>query len=324
MKITIAIPSYNKEKYIRRCIESALVEKKHISKIILVDNYSTDSTFAIAKEYKPDIECYQNETNLGMAMNWNRCIDLCDTEWLLILHADDELVPGSISKYIEYVEKYPTVSLIHANSYSITEGDLSTKSFTKKNQRSFWSAGLEAMKCHYGVCSAVMVRKDVYEKLGYFIESLASDAEMWSRIASKYDVGFIDEPTVIYHVSKTSTGFEGLTKRSVGEIKRDWDFLYTTMANNYPTEMSRNIFLNEIFASYPGSYYAVAKANLKIHNYIKAAQIFWLIISTYNGLFPLLEMVTCDFKKYIKKRVTIAHAQKKQYNDYIKHEKSST
>ncbi len=299
MKITVAIPSYNKEKYITRCIESALVEKGSVEKIILVDNLSTDKTLEIAKTYEPSITCYQNESNLGMAKNWNRCIDICDTEWLMILHADDELLPGAIEHYIKFVKEYPSVGIIHANSYSITEGDISTKSFTEKKQKPFWKAGLEAMECHYGVCSAVMVRKDVYDTLGYYIESLASDAEMWSRIASKFDVGFIEEPTVIYHVSKSSTGFEGMTKRSVKAIKKDWDFLCNTIADNYPTEASKKAYLEKMFDSYPASYYALAKANIKVHNFYKAFQVILLIIFYYRGLPSLLAMIIKDVKKFI-------------------------
>ena len=297
MKITVAIPSYNKEKYIARCIDSALVEKDALSKIILVDNKSTDKTLEISKRYEQDITCHQNERNLGMAKNWDRCIDLCDTEWLMILHADDELLPGAIQYYIDFVKKYPSVGIIHANSYSIIEGDISTKSFTEKKQKPFWKAGLEAMECHYGVCSAVMVRKDVYIQLGYFIESLSSDAEMWSRIASKYDVGFIEEPTVIYHVSKTSTGFDSHVNRKISAIKKDWDFLNMMIANNYPTKESRDMYLKKYHANAPGSYYAIAKANIKVRHYYKAFQAIVLVIFVYNGLFPLLKLIRGDLKK---------------------------
>jgi hypothetical protein len=215
----------------------------------------------------------------------------------MILHADDELLPGAMQHYIDFVKKYPSVGIIHANSYSITEGDLSTKSFTEKKQKPFWRAGLEAMECHYGVCSAVMVRKDVYEKLGYFIESLSSDAEMWSRIASTYDVGFIAEPTVIYHVSKTSTGFDSHVNRKISAIKKDWDFLHTTIANNYPTAESRKNYLKKYRENAPGSYYAIAKANLKVRHYYKALQAILLVVFFYNGLLPLLKLMYKDLKK---------------------------
>ncbi len=297
MKITVAIPSYNKEKYISRCIESALIEKDYIEKIILVDNHSTDTTLDISKKYEPEITCYQNKSNLGMAKNWDRCIDLCDTEWLMILHADDELLPGAIQHYVNFIKKYPSVGIIHANSYSITEGDLSTKSFTKKRQKPFWEAGLEAMECHYGVCSAVMVRKDVYDTLGYFIESLSSDAEMWSRISSKYDVGFIEEPTVIYHVSKSSTGYESLTKRKIKDIKKDLDFLNESIASNYPTINSRNIYLKKYCENAPGRFYALTKANIKAHNYRNALEAIIFSVCSNTNPTPLLRLIYTDLKR---------------------------
>ena len=299
MKITVAIPSYNKEKYISRCIESALVEKEYIEKIILVDNHSTDKTLEISKKYEPAITCYQNERNLGMAGNWNRCIELCETEWLLILHADDEMVPGAIQHYINFLQKHPTVGIIHANSYSITEGDVSTKAYAEKQQKEFWKGGLEGMQCHYGVCSSVMVRKDAYKKLGNYIESLSSDAEMWSRIAAHYDVGFINKPTAIYHVSKTSTGYESHVNRKIMDIKKDWDFLNLSIANNYPTSESRAVFLKNAYTNAPNSYYAVAKANLKVGNYKQAIDACIIIIFSFKGIFTLVKLIIQDLKKYL-------------------------
>lgn len=298
MEITVAVPSYNKEKFIRRCIDSVLVEKDQIDTILLVDNNSSDQTFAIAKTYEPVIACIKNNTNLGMAGNWNKCIDLCETEWLLILHADDEMVPGAVQKYKDFIKKYPSVGIVHANSYSVIEGVESTKSYTENPQKEFWHAGTEGVKCHYGVCSTVMVKKEVYNKLGNFIESISSDAEMWSRIANKYDVGFMNTPTAVYHVSKTSLGFESLTKRSLHAIKKDWDYLNLSIANNYPTEDSRRVRLQEYYDSCPGSYYTVAKANIKVHNYIKAFQACLFIIFYYNGLILLIKLIFSDIKKY--------------------------
>lgn len=295
--ITVAIPTYNKEQTITRCLKSILPEKNSIDSVILVDNQSTDKTYTIAKTYAPFVQCYQNKTNLGMAQNWNECIKHCTTEWLMILHADDELVPGAIRFYREFIEKYPSVGIIHADSYSAQEENPTAKAYTQKKQKEFWPAGLEGMRCNYGVCSAVLVKMDAYKRLGNFIESLSSDAEMWSRIASTYDVGFIDKPTVTYYNSKSSTGFEAITKRSVFAIKRDWDFLYKTIESHYPTNETRSVYRKHVRQGMPGSYYAIAKANIKVKNYLKALQILAIIIIYYNGFIPLLRYIYKDLKK---------------------------
>lgn len=298
--ITVAIPSYNKEKYIRQCIKSIIHEKEHIDKIILVDNCSTDRTFEIAKGFEPEIKSYQNVKNLGMSGNWNKCIDLCDTEWLIIFHADDEMVPGAITHYRKIIEKYPTAGLIYANAYSIVEEDESTKSINKSSQKEFHHAGLEAMNCHGSVCSTVMVKKEAYTNLGYFInKSLSSDVEMWHRISSKYDVVFLNKPTAIYRNNASSTGPASLVNREIEEIKADWDLLNEKMADHYPTKESRDDFVKQCLKGAPHAYFNVVKANIRARNYRKVLAALFLIIFTYHGFFPLLLIIFTIIKKRI-------------------------
>lgn len=300
--ITVAIPSYNKERYIERCLDSILLEKDQINQIILVDNCSTDNTFNLAKKYGLAIQCYKNEKNLGMSGNWNRCIELCKTDWLMILHADDELLPGAINQYIDFINSYPSVRLIHANSYAITEGD-GKKQLWQRNEKKLWKAGLDALSCPNGVCSAVFVRKDVYDKLGYFLtESLSSDVEMWLRIASVYDVGYLNFFTVIYHINPSSTGYDSLINRNISEIKIDWDILNKHMANCYPDKESKELFLDKVYRQAPYSYWPVVKANLKAKNYFKVLRTVFFIIFIYNGFIPLIKLSLKVIKKKYESR----------------------
>lgn len=300
MKLTVAVPSYNKEKYIERCLASIVREKESIDTILLVDNNSSDKTFELAKTFEPDVTCVKNETNLGMSGNWNRCIDLCETEWLMIVHADDEILPGAIEHYKRMIEKYPTAGIIYANAYAITEEDESTITISKFDQKEFHKAGLEAMKCKTSVCSAVMVKKEAYDRLGYFIEkSISSDIEMWHRISSKYDTVFLNLPTVMYRITASSTGFNSLISRDLEEIKEDWDTLNTQMASHYPTKESRDLFLKECFTLSPGGYFAITKANLRAGNYYKALRPIIIIIFTYRAFFPLLSMILAIIRKRI-------------------------
>lgn len=306
MSLTIAIPSYNKEKYIERCINSVLAEKANIDRIIVVDNCSSDNTFQIAQTYSPRIECFRNETNLGMSGNFNRCIELCNTDWLMIVHADDEILPGSIEKYSRMIEKYPDIGLIHADSYSILNGDPSTKNLSQQPKKEIWKAGLDAISCPYGVCSAVMVKKDAYNTLGGFIvSSLSSDVEMWARIAGSYDIGYINEPTVIYHVNSASTGPQSLVNRSVKEIKKDWDNLNEKIAASYPTPESRTAFLNKVRQLAPSSYWSVLTANIRARNIKNVIQSLYLIVFTYNGIIPLTKLSFAAAKKIVMHKLSI-------------------
>ncbi|MBF05410.1 hypothetical protein CL644_01750 [bacterium] len=303
--ITVAIPSYNKEKEIRRCIESALRNSNEIDKIILVDNLSSDKTLAIAKEYEPKVTCYQNETNVGMAGNFNRCIELCDTDWLMILHADDELLEDSISKYRSAIAENPSVGLIHADCYFIQDNKIETKEYVPRSTYGFMTAGKEAMSCHYGACSSIMVKNEVYKQLGTFLESMSCDVEMWARIAGKYDVYSINQPTVIYHVSDLSTGPQSLVNRTVTEIRADWDNLNEHISKTFATGTEREAFNRRIFSEGANTYWPVLTANIRARNFRNILATLKIIIVDYRGILPLLRRASgsihnklrCVFKR---------------------------
>lgn len=92
MKLSVVIPNYNNEAYLRKSIESAI----HIlptgdGEIIFVDDCSTDDSYKVAQEYKSDIRIYRNEKNIGQARTTNKGLELAQGEYSVILHSDDVL-----------------------------------------------------------------------------------------------------------------------------------------------------------------------------------------------------------------------------------------
>ncbi|OGG61131.1 hypothetical protein A3C87_03195 [Candidatus Kaiserbacteria bacterium RIFCSPHIGHO2_02_FULL_49_34] len=298
--ITIAIPSYNKEPYIRRCLESALNNQNDDVEIILVDNASQDATYKIAQSYTPTVTCHQNSTNLGMASNWNKCIEHASGDWILILHADDELAPNVIPLYRTLIMKNPNLGIIHANSFAVVNGDPATKTTTPTAHKEHWRAGEEALRAPIGLCSTIMVKKEAYERLGGFIEtSLSADAEMWPRVAAEYDLAFINEPTATYHYNKDSTGAQSLIERRFEDIVADWDNLTEKIAQSQPTEELRLRYLAKAKYDALGNYWAIVAANLKTRKYKNATRAIWIISVHYHKFFPLLQLI---IKKLWSKR----------------------
>lgn len=111
-KVSIAIPSYNNEKYLRSCLESAVNQTLHNIEVVLVDDCSTDSAYLIAQEYGNAIRLYQNTTNLGECENTNRCLELCEGEYVTILHADDELLPEFAERLSSVLDTYKDVNIV--------------------------------------------------------------------------------------------------------------------------------------------------------------------------------------------------------------------
>ena len=305
MTLTVAIPSYNKEKYIERCIKSILADKEFINEIILVDNCSTDRTFEKAKKFEPEIRCVKNERNLGMSGNFNRCIDLCKTDWLMIFHADDEFIPGSIKHYLDFFERHPSVGIAHADFFYVKNGNYDSKIYAKTDDKEIRSAGPDAMNWPKGyACSAVMVRKSVYDNLGYYMEeSLSSDVEMFVRISSKYDKGYLDTPTVIAHLNSDSTGRNSLINREPEEVEADWKSLGDKILT-YHSEEARESARKGGAGSMIDGLIIVATANIKAGQYRKALRALRIVIFKYHGFFKLFKSAFGFLKYRIRVKLT--------------------
>jgi glycosyltransferase involved in cell wall biosynthesis len=306
--ITIAIPSYNKASYIKRCIESILCEKDFVDQIILVDNASTDNTFEIAKEFSEFVTCYKNDSNLGMSGNWNRCIELCQTDVLMIFHADDELIKGSISKYLDFFSSNPSVGLVHADAIFVKNDDYNSSVYQKTDKMMLRKAGEEAVDLPGNYCSTVMVKKEVYDRLGEFmLKSCASDIEMWRRIGSKYDIGHMDEATIYYHSNKDSYGAVSLVTRTVEEILSDWESINEKVISYYPEEVrdhKKKQLAHVAREQLANGLFAVLVANIKAKKISNILKIIKIMIFKYGYFFLLVKLSYKNFMYLLKKRLS--------------------
>ena len=93
MDISVVIPIYNVEKYIRRCIDSVLHQEHVTLEIILVDDGSTDSSGSICDDYVArysNIKCIHIE-NGGPATAKNRGYDIAQGNYVAFIDSDDEI-----------------------------------------------------------------------------------------------------------------------------------------------------------------------------------------------------------------------------------------
>jgi glycosyltransferase involved in cell wall biosynthesis len=119
--VTVAIPSYNRPDLIKLAIES-VINQSVFPKLIIVDNYSDSANFnellLLANKYEEyDISIYRNEENLGMFGNFNRCLELCSTEWITFLCDDDTLNNNCIREFLR-LDKTQNYDLVRFASVS--------------------------------------------------------------------------------------------------------------------------------------------------------------------------------------------------------------
>lgn len=117
-KISIVIPTYNREKFIAECIRSAQNQTYSNIEIIVSDNASTDRTWDICQELaKHDhrITLIKNDINLGPVRNWMQGINKATGEFCKVLFSDDGLSPDCLQKMMPRLAD-PQVGLVYCTA----------------------------------------------------------------------------------------------------------------------------------------------------------------------------------------------------------------
>lgn len=109
---SIVIPTYKRNQFLTETLFSAIEQKCTFNyEIVVVDNnddFNDNTTIELIKKINSDkIIYYKNKQNLGMFGNWNRCIELANSEWLLILHDDDTINSDYLNVMMSNINKYP-------------------------------------------------------------------------------------------------------------------------------------------------------------------------------------------------------------------------
>lgn len=104
-KVSVIMPVFNKELYLRRSIESVLNQTYTNFDFIIINDGSTDSSSIIVQDYeRKDFRIkYINQTNHGVSNARNKGLDMSESEFIAFLDADDELRNDFLEKMIESI-----------------------------------------------------------------------------------------------------------------------------------------------------------------------------------------------------------------------------
>jgi GT2 family glycosyltransferase len=103
LKITAAICTYNREKYLPQVLNSIACQTLAADQyeIIVVDNASTDETVETVQNTFPDVKLVQNQQNVGFGMANNQGFELAKNDLVLLLNTDAFIRPGCIEKLVD-------------------------------------------------------------------------------------------------------------------------------------------------------------------------------------------------------------------------------
>ena len=219
------IPVFNGSNYIKEAIESVHTQKYPNIEIVVVDDGSTDETWAILQSMKKNVRSFHKE-NGGVASALNYGIKNANGDFIAWLSHDDLFLPEKILKQIEYLDKH-TDTIACFTDFVIVDENL--KKISEFHSSSFSIDNLvEELFPHMFINgSTMLIRKECFNKYGYFDEKLKNtqDAEYWVRIACDNKIGSVPEPLLLSRTHPTQGS--GNYKKQLEEEKNTFLILFS-------------------------------------------------------------------------------------------------
>lgn len=199
-KISVIMPAYNAEKYIKNAIDSVLNQSFRDFEFIILNDCSVDRTEEIILSYQDDRIVYlKNEKNLGVAATLNRGLEIARGEYIARMDADDISLPERFEKQVAFLDENTAIAVVGC----AVEKFCGTQTLGLRR----FSAGAEMLRIDtlFGCPLAhpgVMFRRAVICGLGGYeaeFEGL-EDYALWWKVSQNWDLAALPQMLLRYRI----------------------------------------------------------------------------------------------------------------------------
>lgn len=198
--VTVVVPCYNYGHYLSACVESVLNQIGVHVQVHIIDDASTDGSHLVCQELAATdgrISVTLHAVNQGHINTYNEGLAAVETDYVVLLSADDMLTAGSLHRATSLMEANPTVGLAYGHPVEFSGEPPLTQ--TRSRTWTTWR-GRSWIQAQFGrglsiiYCPEAVVRTSVQHRVGYYRPELphSGDLEMWLRIADASDVGRVN------------------------------------------------------------------------------------------------------------------------------------
>lgn len=232
--VSIIIPNYNGEGYLKGCISTILKSKYDKFELLFVDDGSTDESKKIIKRFilqDKRIKLYKNKKNLGASASRNKGLKECKGNVIVFLDNDVEVKKDWLNRLLETLFSSDNIGATCPKMPILTEKNIISTAGLKLIPHVGWGVALgghKSVKHHrnkqedvISISAALAVKKEVIDKIGGFDEKLAVHTE---------DLDFFLENLVVWLANSLCAFFDSLplykTSRTTGETDGGYKIIY--------------------------------------------------------------------------------------------------
>ena len=270
--LSVCIPVYNGRNHLKECLDSVLSQTYKNFEVVLIDDRSSDGSFDFVRQYAAGdarFLLFQNDNNLGLAKNWNRCVELSCGEWIKFVFQDDLIEPTCIERMLNAAD--PKRGMIVCKRKIIFENisDDIKRIFNKQmampsiddifkgksdiDPRHFCKVALDNLGRNFiGEPTSVMLHRRVFESLGMFNPGFTQlcDFEFWVRVGSNFGMKYVSDVLAAFRVHPNNATLINQNKYAFKSNTIDFlllyhEFLYNSHFENLRTEtVNRKLKIN--------------------------------------------------------------------------------
>lgn len=184
--VSVVIPVFNGERFLREAVESVLAQKYSPLEIIMVDDGSTDGTADVARSL-PETVRYLHQSNQGPAAARNRGIEHAQGSLIAFADADDLWPEDKLALQLPYLMRDPAAEIVMGRIQQVLLSETGAENFAEP-----------AFSVNLG---SAIIRKSVFERVGLFDETMrySEDVDWFMRAREgRAAIVTIDAVTLLY------------------------------------------------------------------------------------------------------------------------------
>ncbi|HLM84750.1 MAG TPA: glycosyltransferase [Solirubrobacteraceae bacterium] len=213
--VSVIVPCFNYGHFLEGCLASVLSQELVDVRVLVIDDRSTDASAEVARRLAAGddrVEFREHRENVGLIPTANEGLEWAQGEYVVLLSADDFLVPGSLARAASVMDSHPNVGMVYGRPLIARENQpIPTPSGRWRGTRIWPGAKWIRLRCRSGhSCISspeAVVRSSVQRSVGGYdpVCFHSSDVNMWLRIAAVSDIAYVrGTPQAIYRVHANS------------------------------------------------------------------------------------------------------------------------
>jgi glycosyltransferase involved in cell wall biosynthesis len=275
--VSVIIPAYNGERFLREAIDGALGQTLRPQEVIVVDDGSRDSTPQLLAAYGTRVRAIRQE-NQGVAVARNHGAALASGDYLAFLDADDVWERRKLELQVARFRREAGLGLVHCG---VQEIDAEGKPLAQRRGGMEGWVAPEMLMFRRAVVlgggSGVMIPRELFRELGGFDPRLSTSADwdLYFRLARRKRVGFVSDLLVLYRLH--SSNMHG----NIRVMEHDMLHAYEKAFQDSDPELQRlrSRAYGNLHMVLAGSYFAVGQRREFVRHALKS-----MLITPDNAL----------------------------------------